>query len=52
MTPRAASTALWGNGPRHDTRRIATEVEIDCDYREKKDGHTASDHASMFADLD
>lgn len=27
-------------------------VEIDRDYRKKKDGNTASDHAPVFADLD
>ena len=27
-------------------------VEIDREYRKKKDGHTASDHAPVFADLD
>ena len=27
-------------------------VEIDRDYRKKKEGHTASDHAPVFADLD
>ena len=27
-------------------------VEIDREYRKKKEGHTASDHAPVFADLD
>ena len=27
-------------------------VEIDREYRKKKDGRTASDHAPVFADLD
>lgn len=27
-------------------------VEIDREYRKKQDGHTASDHAPVFADLD
>lgn len=29
-----------------------TNVEIDRDYRKKKEGSTASDHAPVFADLD
>ena len=27
-------------------------VEIDREYRKKKEGHTASDHAPVFVDLD
>ena len=27
-------------------------VEIDREYRKKQDGHAASDHAPVFADLD
>ncbi len=48
-----------GQGLRIDfllaTRAVADrvrEVSIDRDYRKKKDGLTASDHAPVFADLD
>jgi exodeoxyribonuclease-3 len=48
-----------GQGLRIDfllgTRQVAertSSVEIDRDYRKKKDGLTASDHAPVFADLD
>ena len=32
-------------------RRACSEVEIDRDYRKKKDGLIPSDHAPVFADL-
>ena len=34
------------------TAEITRNVVIDRDYRKKKDGLTASDHAPVFADLD
>ena len=40
---------ILGNGPLPD---VTNEVIIDRDYRKKKDGLTASDHAPVIADLD
>ena len=40
---------LLGTGPVLDR---VTHAEIDRDFRKKKDGMTASDHAPVIADLD
>ena len=50
LTQTAGSGLHSGRAPAA-MRRVRT-VEIDREYRKKKEGLTASDHAPVFADLD
>ena len=47
-TAACASTCCW---PRHPWRDRSAEVWIDRDYRKKKEGMIASDHAPVIAEL-